>query len=246
MKFDVVTIFPDLINQNLNFGIIGRAINEEKIQVSTHDPRKYSSKPTKRIDDKPYGGGPGMVMEAEPIIKAIEKAKQNSKKPYVVYVSPQGSLFDQNKAIKLSKEKHLIFISGRYEGIDQRVIDYCVDEEISVGDYVLSGGELPCLLLIDSISRQIKGVLGDYDSVEKDSFYDGLLKHPQFTRPESSKYGKVPKVLLSGDHETIRLWKKKQSLLNTITKRPELLKDVGLSDEEKNLLDEIKKDEEKT
>ena len=246
MKFSVVTIFPQIIWANLEFGILGKAIDKEKIEVSTYDPRDYSKSPTKRVDDKPFGGGSGMVMEAGPIIKAVKEAKKKSIDAHVIYLSPQGKLFNQEKAKELADKSNIILISGRYEGVDQRVVDHIVDEEISIGDYVLSGGEIASLILIDSISRQIEGVVGDFQSVEDDSLYDGLLKHPQYTRPEESEYGVVPKILLSGNHESIRSWKIKKSLENTMMKRPDLLGKANLDKEKKKVLSQIKKDEEKT
>ncbi len=246
MKFSVVTIFPQIIWANLEFGILGKAIDKEKIEVSTYDPRDYSKSPTKRVDDKPFGGGSGMVMEAGPIIKAVEEAKKKSIDAHVIYLSPQGKLFNQEKAKELADKSNIILISGRYEGVDQRVVDHIVDEEISIGDYVLSGGEIASLILIDSISRQIEGVVGDFQSVEDDSLYDGLLKNPQYTRPEESEYGVVPKILLSGNHESIRSWKIKKSLENTMKKRPDLLEKANLDKEKKKVLGQIKKDEEKT
>ena len=246
MKFSVVTIFPQIIWANLEFGILGKAIDKEKIEVSTYDPRDYSKSPTKRVDDKPFGGGSGMVMEAGPIIKAVEEVKKKSIDAHVIYLSPQGKLFNQEKAKELADKSNIILISGRYEGVDQRVVDHIVDEEISIGDYVLSGGEIASLILIDSISRQIEGVVGDFQSVEDDSLYDGLLKHPQYTRPEESEYGVVPKILLSGNHESIRSWKIKKSLENTMMKRPDLLEKANLDKEKKKVLGQIKKDEEKT
>ena len=246
MKFSVVTIFPQIIWANLEFGILGKAIDKEKIEVSTYDPRDYSKSPTKRVDDKPFGGGSGMVMEAGPIIKAVEEAKKKSIDAHVIYLSPQGKLFNQEKAKELADKSNIILISGRYEGVDQRVVDHIVDEEISIGDYVISGGEIASLILIDSISRQIEGVVGDFQSVEDDSLYEGLLKHPQYTRPEESEYGVVPKILLSGNHESIRSWKIKKSLENTMKKRPDLLEKANLDKEKKKVLSQIKKDEEKT
>ena len=246
MKFSVVTIFPQIIWANLEFGILGKAIDKEKIEVSTYDPRDYSKSPSKRVDDKPFGGGSGLVMEAGPIIKAVEEAKKKSIDAHVIYLSPQGKLFNQEKAKELADRSNIILISGRYEGVDQRVVDHIVDEEISIGDYVLSGGEIASLILIDSISRQIEGVVGDFQSVEDDSLYDGLLKHPQYTRPEESEYGVVPKILLSGNHESIRSWKIKKSLENTMMKRPDLLGKANLDKEKKKVLSQIKKDEEKT
>lgn len=243
MRFDVITIFPDLIESSFKHGITAKALENQKITLNTLNPRDFSGDKNGKIDDRPYGGGPGMIMEAEPMIQAIKAAKRNSKNPYTVFMSPQGRVYDQNKAKELSKRRHLIIVCGRYEGIDQRIIDNEVDEECSVGNFVLSGGELPALLVMDSVSRSIKGVLGDPDSEKLDTFGNGLLKHPQYTRPEISSYGKVPDILLSGDHEAIRRWQLKQSLLKTKKNRPDLLEGRAFNDEELELLKEIMSEE---
>ena len=239
MRFDVISLFPDLIKNAFTYGVTGRALQDKKVILGTLNPRDFTTNFNGRIDDRPYGGGPGMIMQAEPMISAIKEAKKNSGNPHTIFMSPQGKTFDQDKAIELSKAVHLIIVCGRYEGIDQRIIDTEIDEECSVGEYILSGGEIPALVIMDSVSRIIEGVVGDPDSVLNDTFSSGLLKHPQYTRPESSKYGEVPKVLLSGDHELIRKWQLKQSLLKTKENRPDLLKDRRSNAEEESLLEEI-------
>ena len=244
MRFDVISLFPDLIENALKHGITGRALKDSKVILGTLDPRRFANKPDGRLDDRPYGGGSGMVMQAAPLIKAIKKAKKNSKNPYVVYMSPQGKVFDQNKVKEFAKKEHLIIVCGRYEGIDQRVLDTEIDEESSVGDFVLSGGEIPSLVLIDAISRFLEGVVGDPKSVETDTFSNGLLKYPQYTRPELSEFGDVPKVLLSGDHKLIKRWQLKQSLLKTRKNRPDLLKDRDFSEEEEEIMKEIIREDE--
>ena len=239
MRFDVITVFPDLVKDSFDYGITGRALTNQKISLNILNPRDFSKENKGKVDDRPYGGGPGMVMQAEPMIGAIKQAKKGSKRPYTIFMSPQGKIFNQAKAVELSRKEHLVIICGRYEGIDQRVIDTEVDEECSVGAYILSGGELPALMIMDSIARTIEGVLGDADSAKKDTFSNGLLKYPQYTRPESSTYGEVPKILLSGDHESIRRWQLKQSILKTRKNRPDLLEIRTLDEEEQELLEEI-------
>ena len=243
MRFDVITLFPDLVKDSFNYGVTGRALTSQKILLNTLNPRDFSNESNGKVDDRPYGGGPGMVMQPEPMIKAIRQAKSESKNPYTIFMSPQGNIFNQAKAEELSDKQHLVIVCGRYEGIDQRIIDSEVDEECSIGGYILSGGELPALIVMDSIARTIEGVLGDADSVKTDTFSDGLLKHPQYTRPESGSYGDVPEILLSGDHESIRRWQLKQSLLKTRKNRPDLLEIRSLNDEELELLEEIIREE---
>ena len=180
MRFDVITLFPDLVKDSFNYGVTGRALTSQKILLNTLNPRDFSNENNGKVDDRPYGGGPGMVMQPEPMIKAIRQAKSESKNPYTIFMSPQGNIFNQAKAEELSDKQHLVIVCGRYEGIDQRIIDSEVDEECSIGGYILSGGELPALIVMDSIARTIEGVLGDADSVKTDTFSDGLLKHPQY------------------------------------------------------------------
>ena len=243
MRFDVVSLFPDLIEEALKHGITGRALINSKIILGTIDPRRFSDKSDGRIDDRPYGGGSGMVMQAAPLIKAIRKVKKNSKNPYVVYMSPQGRIFDQNKVKEFAEKEHLIIVCGRYEGIDQRVLDTEIDEECSIGEFILSGGEIPALIVLDAVIRTIEGVLGDPKSVLNDTFNNGMLKYSQYTRPENSPYGDVPAILLSGNHEIIKRWQLKQSLAKTKKNRPDLLKNKVLTLEEKELLEEIIREE---
>lgn len=244
MRFDVITLFPEIISQTFSFGVTGRALERGLIELYTWNPRDYTSSPSRRVDAKPYSGGPGMVMQVDPLMRAIEAAKCDSSQPtHVVYMSAQGSPLNQTKIRELLALPKIILLSGRYEGIDQRTINNGVDEEISIGDFIVSGGELPSLIVIDSITRLIPGVLGDGDSKRVESFEDGLLEYPQYTRPENSDYGKVPKVLLSGDPKAIERWKLKQSLSKTLKNRPDLISIKELSTFEKELLNEIKDEE---
>ena len=210
------------------------------ISFETINPRDYL-KTKERIDDKVYGGGPGMLLKSEPLMKALDDAisKLDRSDSKIIYLSPKGRPFTQKTAEALTAEKNIVFICGRYEGIDQRIIDHYVDDEISIGDYVLSGGELPALVVFDAISRNIEGVLGDDASLEQESFSEGLLEYPQYTRPEKMKLGDVPKELLSGNHAVIEQWRKKQMLGITATRRKDLLEKIKLSPEEKALLEEF-------
>ena len=237
MKFDVLTLFPEMF-EPLNTSIIGRAVKEKLIKINLTNIRDFSKDKHKKVDDTPYGGGSGMVMKPDVVYEAYKSVKDDNAK--VIYMSPQGKVLNQNKVIELSKEKHLIILCGHYEGIDQRVIDKIVDEEISIGNYVLTGGELPAMVLIDSVSRYIDGVLNE-DSTTEESFSQGILEYPQYTRPEIFEEIKVPEILQSGHHENINKWRKKQALKNTYYKRPELLKNVDLSEEDKKYLEELSK-----
>ena len=237
MKFDVLTLFPEMF-EPLNTSIIGRAVKEKLIEINLTNIRDFSKDKHKKVDDTPYGGGSGMVMKPDVVYEAYKSVKDDNAK--VIYMSPQGKVLNQNKVIELSKEKHLIILCGHYEGIDQRVIDKIVDEEISIGNYVLTGGELPAMVLIDSVSRYIDGVLNE-DSTTEESFSQGILEYPQYTRPEIFEEIKVPEILQSGHHENINKWRKKQALKNTYYKRPELLENVDLSEEDKKYLEELSK-----
>ena len=237
MKFDVLTLFPEMF-EPLNTSIIGRAVKEKLIEINLTNIRDFSKDKHKKVDDTPYGGGSGMVMKPDVVYEAYKSVKDENAK--VIYMSPQGKVLNQNKVIELSKEKHLIILCGHYEGIDQRVIDKIVDEEISIGNYVLTGGELPAMVLIDSVSRYIDGVLNE-DSTIEESFSQGILEYPQYTRPEIFEEIKVPEILQSGHHENINKWRKKQALKNTYYKRPELLENVDLSEEDKKYLEELSK-----
>lgn len=220
MKFDVLTLFPEMFN-SLNESIIGRAIEKDLININLVNIRDFSKDKHKNVDDTPYGGGAGMVIRPDVVYEAYNSVKADGAK--VIYMSPQGKVLDQKKVVELSKEKHLILLCGHYEGIDQRVLDEIVDEEISIGDYVLTGGELPAMVLIDSVSRYVEGVISE-DSTSEESFSNNMLEYPQYTRPEVFNGVKVPEVLLSGHHENIRKWRNEKSLEFTQNKRPDLLK----------------------
>lgn len=220
MKFDVLTLFPEMFN-SIKQSIIGKAIENDLIDINLVNIRDFSKDKHKKVDDTPYGGGAGMVIRPDIVYDAYLSVKDENAK--VIYMSPQGTVLNQKKVVSLSKEKHLILLCGHYEGIDQRVLDEIVDEEISIGDYVLTGGELPAMVLIDSVSRYVEGVISS-ESTSEESFSNNLLEYPQYTRPEVFNGGKVPEVLLSGHHENIRKWRKEKSLENTYKKRPDLLK----------------------
>jgi len=239
MRFDVVTLFPELFQSMLGKGVTGRAFERGLAELVVWNPRDYTSDVHRTVDDRPYGGGPGMVMKLEPLLAAVEDARSAMPEARVAYLSPQGRTFNQQAAGELAQRKSMILVAGRYEGIDERIIGRCVDEEWSIGDYVLSGGELPTLVLIDGIVRLLPGVLGDGDSAQQDSYMDGLLDCPHYTRPENFDGEAVPPVLLSGDHKAIRRWRLQQSLGRTWSRRPELLQQRGLSAEEQILLDEF-------
>ena len=219
MKFDVLTLFPEMF-EILNQSIIGKAIEKNLIDIHLINIRDFSKDKHKKVDDTPYGGGAGMVMKPDVVYDAYQSVKDKNAK--VIYMSPQGKNLNQKKVEELSKESHLVILCGHYEGIDQRVLDKIVDEEISIGDYVLTGGEIPAMVLIDSVSRYVEGVLKE-DSIKEESFSNGLLEYPQYTRPEVFEGMKVPEILLSGHHENIEKWRKEKSLEITNKKRPELL-----------------------
>jgi len=242
MHFDVVSLFPDMFRVLSEEGVVGRALNRGLIDLNTWNPRSFTNDPHRTVDDRPYGGGPGMVMKPDPLIAAIQAAKQKYiGETKVVYMSPQGARLNHEKIKEFSELPQLILIAGRYEGIDERVIDAEVDEECSVGDYVLSGGELAAMVVIDAVARLIPGVLGHQESAMQDSFASGLLDCPHYTRPKSSLRGNVPSVLLSGDHAAIARWRSKQALGRTWQRRPELLSKMELTAEQQALLDEFKK-----
>ena len=240
MKFNVITIFPEQLKKTLEFGVIGKAIEKKLIELNFIDPREFSDNDYGSIDDKAYGGGPGMVMQAEPILSSIEKVKKESKNNIkTVFLTPQGEQYTQKHAEHFMQDNEIIIVSSRYEGFDERVIGLTKNSvEVSIGDYVLSGGEIASSVIIDSITRLISGVLGDDQSAAQDSFTSGLLDHPHYTRPEIIRDKEVPSVLLSGDHKAIKRWRLKQSIVTTFKKRPDLLKKRKLSKYEQQLLDE--------
>lgn len=239
MWFGVITLFPDMLHA-LNVGITGRALKEKHIQLHAWNPRDFATDKHKSVDDRPYGGGPGMVMMAEPLHAAIQAAKlAASAPPSVIYLSPQGRPFNQEAAREFTNKRSLILVAGRYEGIDERFIDQDIDEEWSIGDYILTGGELAAMVMVDAITRLLPGVVGDEDSILQDSLTTGLLKYPQYTRPETFLGSTVPQVLLSGHHQQIEEWRLKASLGKTWLRRPDLLAKKQLSDLEIRLLNEF-------
>jgi len=236
----VITIFPGMFDAISDYGICGRAIEQGHVKLQLWNPRDFAEDNRRTVDDRPYGGGPGMVMMASPITSAIEEVKHECpRNTKVSYLSPQGQSLDQNKICAIAKRRTLILLVGRYEGIDERVIAHHVDEEWSIGDYVLSGGELAAMVLIDALARQLPNVLGNEASAEQDSFVNGLLDYGHYTRPEIFAGNRVPEVLLSGDHEAIRRWRLKQALGRTWQKRPDLLNRLELTEEQTKLLQEF-------
>ena len=237
MNINIITLFPEIFN-SLNYGLLGQAIKREAIKISIFDLRDYQVNKHGQVDDKPYGGGEGMVLMAEPLENAI-KSIPTDNLGIVINLSPQGSILSNKRAKELSTSKNMTIICGRYEGIDERFISQYVDDEISIGDYILSGGEFAALTLIDTLSRFVPGVIGNKKSVDQDSFSQGLLKGPVFTRPQTFNSDEVPEVLMSGDHKRIKEWRDNQSLIRTYQRRPELLKSIKLTKKQKKLLEEL-------
>ena len=230
MNFHVLTLFPEMIRDGFETSITGRAVEKGLLSLETVNIRDFSVNKHNRVDDYPYGGGAGMVMQAEPVYLAWESVVEKlGRKPKVLYMSPQGRVFDQTMAQELAEEEDLLFLCGHYEGIDERVLEEIVDEEVSIGDYVLTGGELPALVIMDAVSRLVGGVLHNADSAEFDSFHDNLLEYPQYSRPEVWRGKAVPPILMSGHHANVEKWRREQSLLRTRQRRPDLLEDANLS-----------------
>ena len=243
MRIAIVSLFPEMFDAISRYGVTGRAVESGQLELVLSNPRDFASDRHGTVDDRPYGGGPGMLMKIDTLEAALEQARGALEKPgKVVYLSPQGKRFDHEMAQRLAKEPGLVLIAGRYEGVDERFLEAEVDEELSIGDYVLSGGELAAMVVIDAVSRQLPGVLGHAQSAEQDSFADGLLDCPHYTRPEEYRGHKVPDVLLSGNHGMIRRWRLKQSLARTLARRPELLENRALTPEEEELLAEIQRE----
>jgi len=237
MHIEVVTLFPESVQTLLQFGVTGRAVERRLLQVGTENPRDHATDKHKTVDDRPYGGGPGMVMKVETLRAAIHAAKARAGAgAKVIYLSPQGRALDQQGVQELSRHPALVLVAGRYEGVDERLLETEVDEEWSIGDYVLSGGELPALVMIDALARLIPGALNDEESAAQDSFMNGLLDCPHYTRPEVFEGRRVPEVLLSGDHAAIRRWRMRQMLGRTWLRRPDLLEGLALSAEQQELL----------
>ena len=241
MKFDLVTIFPRMFAAGLAEGVVSRGIGRGVIDVAVHDVRDYTVDRHRSVDDVPYGGGPGMVMKPEPLVRAVEHVRVTRGQPdAVILLTPQGRPFRQDEAVRLSRLGHVALLCGRYEGIDERVRELVATEELSIGDYVLSGGELAALVVVDAVSRLIPGVVGDEQSVEEDSFARGLLDYPHYTRPAEYAGLRVPDVLLSGHHADVRRWRRRTALARTLERRPDLLNSAELDDEDRALLDEIR------
>lgn len=243
MHIGVITLFPDMVHSALQYGIVGRALRQAALTVSTWNPRDYTTDPHHTVDDRPYGGGPGMVMKMQPLQQAIGQARSHLNSPdnpaWVVYLTPQGQRLDQKGVQSLALHPNLILLAGRYEGIDERIVQTEVDAEWSIGDYVLSGGELAALVMIDAISRLLPGVLGHPASAQQDSYMQGLLDYPHYTRPEASGHLTVPSILLSGNHTAIARWRQQQALGRTWLRRPDLLQNTPLNPEQQQLLAEF-------
>ena len=233
MNFHVLTLFPDMIEAGLHTSVTGRALQNGYIHLNAVNIRDYSKDKHKHVDDYPYGGGAGMVMQPEPVCLAYEDlTRQSDSRPRVIYVTPQGATFTQSMAEEFAKEEELVFLCGHYEGVDERILEEIVTDYVSIGDYVLTGGELPAMVMIDAISRLIPGVLNNNESAEFESFHDNLLEHPHYTRPVEFRGKRVPDVLLSGHHANIEKWRREQSLKRTLERRPDLLEDAPLSRED--------------
>ena len=245
MNFHILTLFPEMVMGGLNTSITGRAIDKGLISVEAVNIRDYSKDKHHHVDDAPYGGGAGMVMQPEPIYDAYEAlAARTGKRPRVIYLTPQGQVFNQKIAEELAKEEDLVFLCGHYEGVDERVLEMIATDYLSAGDYVLTGGELPAMMMIDCISRLVPGVLNNNVSAEFETFHDNLLEYPQYTRPEVFMGKKVPDILLSGHHANVEKWRREQSIIRTLKNRPELLEDAVLSKKEQKFLDELLRQQE--
>ncbi len=245
MKFDILTLFPDFFLSPLRQSIIGRAVDSGLLAVEIHNIRDFATDKHRTVDDYPYGGGPGMVMKVEPVVRAIESVtggKDRAEGTKVILTTPQGRPFNQRMAVELAALENIVIVCGRYEGVDERIRAF-VDLEVSIGDYILTGGEIPALVLIDAVGRLVKGVLGASESADTESFSKGLLEYPQYTRPEVFRGMRVPGVLLSGDHGRIERWRRFESLRRTLERRPELLKDAELTDSDRLMLEELKRQE---
>lgn len=244
MNFYVLTLFPEMVKNGLDQSITGRAISNNLINVEAINIRDFSGNKHGQVDDYPYGGGAGMVMQPGPVYRSYESiVEKTGKKPRVVYLTPQGDVFNQNMAMELAKEDDLVFLCGHYEGIDERVLEMIVTDNISIGDYVLTGGELPSMVMIDAISRLVPGVLNNDVSAEFESFHDNLLEYPQYTRPAEFMDQKVPSILLSGDHKKVDIWRREKSIERTLERRPDLLNEANLSKKDIEYLNKIKEEQ---
>ena len=238
MIFDILTIFPSMVAGPIGESIIGKAVERKLIEVRIVNIRDYATDSHRTTDDRPFGGGSGMVMKPGPLAAAIDSVRQADPSARVILLSPQGRLFKQEVAFELSGQNHICLVCGRYEGVDERIRNHYVDDEISVGDFVLTGGELPALVILDAVARLVPGVLGSNESISEESFIGGLLEYPHYTRPEIFENHRVPDILLSGNHGAIRRWRRQQSLIRTWQRRPDLLKENELSSEDRQLLAE--------
>lgn len=242
MRIDIITLFPSMFRGPFDESIIKRARKKGILEINLHNLRDFTDDRHRTVDDLPYGGGAGMVMKPEPLFRAVEKVKEEKRSSWkVILLSPQGQPFAQEKAKELAEEEGLIFICGHYEGVDERVREHLIDEELSLGDFVLTGGELAAMVIVDAIARMLPEVLGCKDSIREDSFYQTLLDYPHYTRPTEFRGWKVPGVLISGNHQKIREWRKKKKLENTFKKRPDLLRTAKLSREEEEMLEQIRR-----
>jgi len=238
MIIDILTIFPGMVAGPITESIIGKAIDRKLIDIRVINIRDYAADPHRTTDDRPFGGGSGMVMKPEPLVAAIGDVRENDPAAKVILLSPQGKLFDQDIAFELSRLNHICLVCGRYEGVDERIRNHYVEDEISIGDYVLTGGELPALVIVDAVARLLPGVLGSNESLNEESFITGLLEYPHYTRPEIFGDHRVPDILLSGNHGAIRRWRRQQALIRTWQRRPDLLEKSQLSREDEELLAE--------
>ncbi len=241
MRFDILTLFPEMFSSPFQVSVLAKAIEKGRIQIRAINLRDFAQDRHRTVDDTPYGGGQGMVMKVEPIARAIEEVKAEDPSTRVIYLTPQGELLNQEKVRELTSHGHLLLVCGRYEGVDERVRELFIDEEISIGDYVLTGGEFAAMVLIDAVARLLPGVLGSARSAEDDTFSYSLLEYPQYTRPPSFRGHRVPEVLLSGDHQAISLWRRREALRRTWLRRPDLLSKASLSEEDRRFLKEISK-----
>ena len=244
IRFEILSIFPEMFVSPLDFSLLKKAQEKGLIRINLHDIRDWAEDKHRMTDDAPYGGGCGMVMKVEPVEKALTAIRRQRKaKPTVILMTPQGEVFNQKIAEELSRKKRIVIICGRYEGVDERIREHLVDREISIGDYILTGGEMAAMVLIDAVSRLVPDVLGNPQSTESESFSHNLLEYPQYTRPSHYKGWEVPDVLLSGNHADIELWRKTEALRKTSQRRPDLLKKVKLSAQDKKILDKIKRED---
>ena len=242
MRFDIITIFPEIFSGVFDFGIIRRAVEAGLIEIHPHDLRDYTRDRHRQVDDRPFGGGAGMVMKPEPLFRAVETLKGNDPDVTVALLSPQGRLFSQSVAEEYAQKPTLILICGRYEGVDERVVEHLITDEVSIGDYVLSGGEIPAMVVVDAVTRLLPGALGCDESVECESFARGLLDYPHYTRPAEYRALKTPEVLLSGNHAEIERWRRRKAIEKTVRRRPDLIRNRSLSQDEQRDVEEILKE----